>query len=137
MPDRPLSRSFLAVVMPHMPPPQIVVALCCRPSSCAFSCRCRSPSHATYHLGRDRPSGCGPVDALFSHVVATQRVPPYCALPRYPCSWPYLPATLVGRQVVEHCGGTGMLVPSACHEHVVNMGRYGHTRVSDLVTQTS
>jgi hypothetical protein len=30
-----------------------------------------------------------------------------------------------------------MLVPSACHEHVVNMGRYGHTRVSDLVAQTS
>jgi hypothetical protein len=51
IPDRPSSRLFLVVAMPHAPPPQLVVALCCRPSSRAFSCECRSPSLATYHLG--------------------------------------------------------------------------------------
>jgi hypothetical protein len=36
MPDQPSSRLFLVVVMPHALPPQLVVALCCRPSSRAF-----------------------------------------------------------------------------------------------------
>jgi hypothetical protein len=47
---------------------------------------------------------------------------------------PHLPSMLVDRQVVECCGGTGTLVPRSLHEYVVNMGRRGQARVSDLVT---
>jgi hypothetical protein len=50
---------------------------------------------------------------------------------------PHLPSVLVGQQVVGRCAGPGMLVPRTRGEHVVNMGRCGHTRVSDLVAQTS
>jgi hypothetical protein len=49
----------------------------------------------------------------------------------------HLPFVLAGRQVDEHCGGTGTLVPRARHEHVVNMGRRGHACLSNLVAQTS
>jgi hypothetical protein len=45
---------------------------------------------------------------------------------------PHIPSVLADRQVVECCGGTGMLVPRSRHEHVVNMGRRAHARVSDL-----
>jgi hypothetical protein len=50
---------------------------------------------------------------------------------------PHLPSVLADRQVIECCGGTGTLVPCSRHEHVVNMGRRGRARVSDLVTQAS
>jgi hypothetical protein len=50
---------------------------------------------------------------------------------------PHLPSVLVGQQVVGRCVGPGTLVPCACSEHVVNMGRCGHARVSDLVAQTN
>jgi hypothetical protein len=45
---------------------------------------------------------------------------------------PHIPSVLADRQVVECCGGTGTLVPRSRHEHVVNMGRRGYARVSDL-----
>jgi hypothetical protein len=50
---------------------------------------------------------------------------------------PHLPSVLAGQQVVGCCAGPGTLVPYACGEHVVNMGRSGHARVSDLVAQAS
>jgi hypothetical protein len=50
---------------------------------------------------------------------------------------PHLPSVLVDRQVIECCEGTRMLVPRSRHEHVVNMGRRGNARVSDLVARTS
>jgi hypothetical protein len=81
VPDRPSSRLLLAVAMPHSPPPHPSIALCCRPSSRAFSCRCRSLSLASYHLGRYRPRGCGPVIVSFPLVVSMQRVLPCCSLP--------------------------------------------------------
>jgi hypothetical protein len=136
VPDRLSSRLLLAVAMPHSPLPHPSIALCCRPSSRAFSCRCRSPSLASYHLGQYRPRGCGPTIVSFPLIVAVQRVPPCCALPLYPCSWLHLPSVLAGRQVVECCAGPGTLVPRARCEHIVNMGRCGHACVSDLVART-
>jgi hypothetical protein len=65
-----------------------------------------------------------------------QSEPPCYALPRYPCCWPHLPSVLAGRQVVECCASPRTLVPRARREHVVNMGRCGHARVSDLVAPT-
>jgi hypothetical protein len=44
---RPSSRMFLAVAMPHSPSPQLVVALCCRPSSRA-SLFLPVPLHSRY-----------------------------------------------------------------------------------------
>jgi hypothetical protein len=63
--------------------------------------------------------------------------PLHVALYLNPHILPHLPSVLTDRQVVECCRGTGTLVPRSRHEHVVNMGRRGHARVSDLVTQTS
>jgi hypothetical protein len=54
-----------------------------------------------------------------------------------PHTLPRIPFVLAGRQVVKRCGGIGTLVPRARHEHVVNMGRCGHARVSDLVAHKS
>jgi hypothetical protein len=50
---------------------------------------------------------------------------------------PHLSSVLAGQQVDGRYAGPGTLVPHARHEHVVNMGRCGHARVSDLVAQTS
>jgi hypothetical protein len=50
---------------------------------------------------------------------------------------PHLLSVLAGQQVTGRCAGPGTLVPHARHEHVVNMGRCGHARVSDLVAQRS
>jgi hypothetical protein len=61
----------------------------------------------------------------------------HVALYLNPHTLPHLPSVIAGRQVVERSGGTGTLVPRTRHEHVVNMGRRGHARVSDLVTQIS
>jgi hypothetical protein len=50
---------------------------------------------------------------------------------------PHLPSADADQQVVGRCAGPGTLVPRARGEHVMNMGRCGHARVSDLVAQTS
>jgi hypothetical protein len=92
-----------------------------------FSCRCRSLSLACISPWLQSTERSWPPVAFFLHVDTMQRVPPCCALPRYPCSWPHLPSVLAGRQVVEGCEGPRTLVPRARCEHVVNMGRCGHT----------
>jgi hypothetical protein len=129
MPDRLSSRAFLAMALPHSPSPQLVVALCCQPSSCAFSCRCRRLPLNTL--------------AVMDREVVDQPLPYFRSLfPRNACrlaalylafpTLPHLLSVLAGQQVTGRCAGPGTLVP-ARHEHVVNMGRCGHTRVSDLV----
>jgi hypothetical protein len=50
---------------------------------------------------------------------------------------PHLTSVLAGQQVVGRCAGPGTLEPRARCEHVVHMGRCGHTRVSNLVAQAS
>jgi hypothetical protein len=66
MPDRPSSRLFLVVAMPHAPPPQIANALCCRPSSRAFSCRCRSLTHACLSPRSWSTEGLWPICCLIA-----------------------------------------------------------------------
>jgi hypothetical protein len=60
---------------------------------------------------------------------------PQVSPPAKPTS--FLPSVHAGQQVVGRCAGPGTLVPRTRGKHVVNMGRYGHARVSDLVAQTS
>jgi hypothetical protein len=60
---------------------------------------------------------------------------PLVSPPAKPTS--FLPSVHAGQQVVGRCAGPETLVPRTRGKHVVNMGRYGHARVSDLVAQTS
>jgi hypothetical protein len=132
MPDRPSSCLFLVVAVPHAPPPQIAVALCCRPSSRAFltgTARYRLLLVTLAAIGREVVAQSLPYFCMLLPCNACRLVALYLTFP----TLPHLPSVLADQQVSRHCVGPGTLVPHARHEHVVNMGRCGHARVSDLV----
>jgi hypothetical protein len=95
----------------------VVVQPCCTVAVSVAPSRCLSRP-----LGRD----------LHPKTEASTLLP----LPRFP-TLPHLPSVLAGQQVVGRCAGPRTLVPRARCKHVVNMGRCGHARESDLVAQIS
>jgi hypothetical protein len=70
-------------------------------------------------------------------MISTRR-PSLCLVALYLAfpTLPHLPSVLASQQVIGRCADPGTLVPRARCEHVMNMGRCGHARESDLVAQT-
>jgi hypothetical protein len=122
--------------MPHSPPPQLTVTLCCRPSSRAFSAgaaRRRLPLITLAKIDREVVAQLLCYFRSLLPCNTCRLASLYLAFP----TLPHLSSVLAGQQVVGRCVGPGTLVPRARCEHVMNMGHCGHARVSDLVAQAS
>jgi hypothetical protein len=136
MPDRPSSRLFLAVAMPHATAANHRLLVLPTFESCLFL----QVMLAVACLLSPWPRS--------TEGIVAQSMPYFRSL--LPCNAcrlaalcfasptiPHLPSVLAGQQVVRRCAGPGTLVPRARCEHVMNMGRCGHAHVRDLVTRTS